>query len=282
MSSKPKRLSDLRSILLLVACAWSSTPAGGAVKRYVTPTPEQIETELLELINRDRQRLGREPLLPHPLLQEIARGHSGKMAAERQLSHGFPGWPALEQRMQQGNLCFLASAENVARGQTPFARFIHEALVASFRHRVNILDGRMLQAGIGVCRSGNEYFVTEEFAAIVECPVPEAAMVMIENELARWHQERFAVVPVIQSAARLPARVSAQQYLLGTPLDLRVLSAKGMHGVSICYNDMATILAELKKEICRSPVSSLTVGVAWGRNLSFPGGAYSVCVFFFN
>jgi uncharacterized protein YkwD len=253
----------------------------GAVKRYVPPTPDRIEAELLELINRDRAALGRQPLLAHPVLREIARGHSAKMAAEGELSHAFPGWPLLEQRLQQAGLCFLASAENVARGRNPGAPFIHEALMASVTHRINILDGRMLQIGIGVCKAGDEFYVTQEFAAVIDRPLPEATMVAIENELVRGYGGRYAAVPRIESAARLPARVSAQQYLFGNPISVGVISLKGMHGVTVCYNDLAIILSELKQEIDRGPVGSLAVGVAWGRNANFPGGAYAVCLLLF-
>jgi hypothetical protein len=106
-------------------------------------------------------------------------------------------------------------------------------------------------------------------------------MVRIENELVRWHRQRFVAPPVIASAARLPARVTAQQYLLGNPISVGVASERGMHGVTVCYNDLAAILSELKKEIDRGPVSALAVGVAWGRNASFPGGAYAVCLLLF-
>ena len=197
------------------------------------------------------------------------------------MSHDFPGWPGAERKMQQNDLCFLVSAENVAHGRTPFARFIHEALMASFRHRVNILDERMLQAGIGVCRSGDDYYITQEFAAIFSCPAPQAVMAEIENELCRWYKEKFGFSPVVQLDARLLARVSAQQYLVNNPIDPQSLTDREMRGVSVCYNELDVILAELKKEIANPAITSLAVGVAWGRNASFPGGAYAVCLLLF-
>lgn len=271
----------LEAPCLLAVMILLTATVRGAVKRYVPPAPEQIERELLELANRDRAALGLRPLLAHPALQEIARGHSAKMAAAGELSHFFPGWPRPEQKLQQAGLCFLASSENVARGPSPLAPLIHEALMASVMHRINILDGRMLQAGVGVSREGDAYYVTQEFAAVIDCPLPEAVMVRIENELVRWCRERHVVPPLIESAARLPARVSAQQYLLGNPISVGVASERGMHGVTVCYNDLAAILSELKREIDRGPVSALAVGVAWGRNAAFPGGAYAVCLLLF-
>jgi hypothetical protein len=260
-----------------------SAPVIGEVKRYIPPAPEEIEVELLEMVNRERELVGRKHLQPHPFLQEIARSHSAKMAAEGKLSHDFPGWPGPEQKMRQGNLCFLASAENVAQGRTqaPFARFIHKALMSSSGHRANILDERMLQAGIGVIRSGDDYYVTEEFAAIIACPLPEEARAFIENELNRWYREKFSIAPGILLEARSLAAESAQHYLLDDPIDLPALNDMEMQEFNIRYNDMATILAELKKKINGNRVTALTVGVAWGRTEGFPGGTYSVCLLLF-
>ncbi len=270
-----------RLILALAAALLLAAPVSGAVKRFIAPSPDRIEAELLDLINADRVKLGRPLLRHHSVLQEIARGHSAKMAAEGKMSHDFPGWPGAERKMQQNDLCFLVSAENVAHGRTPFARFIHEALMASFRHRVNILDARMLQAGIGVYRSGDDYYITQEFAALFPCPAPKAVMVEIENELCRWYKEKFGFSPLVQLDARLLARVSAQQYLANNPIDPQSLTDREMRGVSVCYNDLGVILAELKKEIANPAITSLAVGVAWGRNASFPGGAYAVCLLLF-
>ena len=269
-------------LLLLVLAALLPVPGFGAVKRYVPATPEQIETELLDRINQERERLGRKPLSPHPLLQEIARSHSAKMAAEGNLSHFFPGWPSPVDKLRQGNACFLTHAENIASSPTPFAEFIHAALMDSILHRINILDGRMLQAGIGVCQAGNHYYVSEEFAAIIDCPSPDKVMALIENDLCRWYRGEFNSMPVILVEARSMANVSAQQFLINNPIAFEPFAERKMHGITVCFNEIETILAELKKEIKSGGIKAMAVGVAWGRNRSFPGGAYSVSLLFFD
>jgi hypothetical protein len=270
-----------RFFLLLALCLRLAAPGLGAVRSDVPLAPDQIEKELLEMINLDRERLGRKPLLPHPLLQEIARSHSAKMAAEGELSHHFPNWPSPEQKLRLGDVYFLTNAENVAYSPSPSAAFIHEALMGSVMHRINILDERMFQAGIGVCQAGNAYYVSEEFAAIIDPPATDQVRVMLENDLCRWYRENFNRVPVILAAARSLATVSAQQFLINNPIPLEPLSDRKVRGINMCYNEMGTILAELKKEIKSSGITSLAVGVAWGRNTSFPGGTYSVCLLLF-
>lgn len=269
-------------LLPLLACFLLPAAAGlGAVKRFVPPSPEQIETELLEMINRDRQLLGRKPLLPDPLLQEIARGHSAKMAAEGKLSHTFPGWPAPEQKLRLAGACFLCNSENVAFSQTPFAGFIHESLMNSFLHKINILDERVRQAGIGVCKKGSDYYVSEEFADIIACPDTGEITAFMENALRRWYMENFGRNLAVNADVRLWARVSAQQNLIGNPIALDPFTDLKVHVIQVSFNELDPILAELKKEIRSNGIMSFAVGVAWGRTTSFPGGTYAVSLMLF-
>lgn len=274
-------MSKIRILLLLSAWVLTAAPGFGAVKRFVFPTPEQTEKELLDLINSDRQRLGRKPLLPDALLQEIARAHSAKMAEEGKLSHYFPRWPGPEQKLSLAGACFLRNSENVAHSQTPFAAFIHESLMDSLLHRINILDEGMLQAGIGVCKKGNDFYISEEFAAIIDCPQAKETTVLIENDLRRWYLEEFNQDLALAADAGLWARVSAQQNLIDNPMVPAPLNAPKMQVVGVKFNDLGIILAELKKEIRHNRARSFAVGVAWGRTGSFPGGTYSVTLLLF-
>ena len=270
-----------RLLLLLAVCLRLAAPAVGAVPGVAAPAPDRIEKELLEMINLDRERLGRKPLPSHPLLQEIARAHSAKMTAEGVLSHHFPGWPSPEQKLRLGHVYFLTWAENVAFSPSASARSIHEALMGSAGHRANILDERMLQAGIGVCQAGDAYYVSEEFAAIIDPPETDKAAALIENELSRWLEEKFNARPVLLAEARPVAKASAQQFLVHEPFSLGPFGDRRTQAINMCANDVGTILAELKKEIQSGRIASLAVGVAWGRAAGFPGGTYSVCLLLF-
>jgi hypothetical protein len=276
-AAKSARIPYLLPALLL----FLALPCRGAVKRFVPPAPEQIEKELLDLVNRDRELLGRRPLLPDPLLQEIARSHSAKMAEEGRLSHTFPGWPAPEQKMSLAGACFLRNSENVAYSQTPFARFIHESLMDSILHKINILDERMRQAGIGVCKKGNDYYVSEEFADIIACPAPGEVTAFMENDLRRWYLEQYNLSLAVSGEAKLWARVSAQQHLVGNPIALAPFTDRKLQVIHVSFNELGPILAELKKEIRSNGIKSFAVGVAWGRTNSFPGGTYSISLVLF-
>jgi hypothetical protein len=276
-----RTLSKGRLLLLLAFCMLLVAPGFGAVDRFIPPTPDQIEKELLEMINRDRELVGRKPLLFHPLLQEIARSHSAKMATEGKLSHFFPGWPIPEQKMRLADVYFLRTNENVAYSQTPFSRFIHESLMNSVMHKINILDEHVLQAGIGVCKTGNDYYVSEEFAAIIDCPQAEKVTAFIENDLRGWFAGKFKMNLPLFAEAKQWARLSAQQNLIKNLIGLEPFADHKVQLINFCFNDLDTILAELKGEIKNSGIKAITVGVAWGRNLSFPGGTYSVSLLLF-
>jgi uncharacterized protein YkwD len=278
---RPRFPRGLAAACFLAVLALWPVAGPGAVKRYVPAAPEQIETELLEMVNRERELQGRGPLVQHPLLREIARSHSAKMATENLLSHYFPGWPPPMEKLRQADVYFLINAENIALSPTPDAGYIHQAFMDSFGHRINILDGRMLQAGIGVVKSGYDYYVTQEFAALIDRPDEEKAMALIEGDLRGWFKEKFGTQAASAVEARSWAKVSAQQYLRGNPISLDLFNERKMHGINICYNDMETILAELKTAKWNAAVSSLAVGVAWGRNAGFPGGTYSVSLLLF-
>lgn len=271
-----------RLLLLLVVLLPLAASGVSAVKRFALPAPEQIEKELLEMINLDRERLGRQPLLPDPRLQEIARSHSAKMAAEGELSHHFPDWPSPEQKLRLGDVCFLASAENVAYSPSPSAKTIHDALMGSAGHRMNILDGRMHQAGIGVCQKGDDLYVSEEFAAIIACPDAGEATAFIADDLRRWYGEEFGQNLALAADAGVWARVSAQQNLIDNPIAPAPLNASKVQVIEVKFNDLETILAELKKEIRHNRARSFAVGVAWGRTAGFPGGTYSVSLLLFD
>ncbi len=269
-------------LLPLLACfLLPAAPGFGAIKRFVPPAPEQIEKELLDMINRDRELLGRKPLLADPLLQEIARSHSAKMAEEGRLSHTFPGWPAPEQKLRLAGACFLRNSENVAFSRAPFARFIHESLMNSILHKINILEERMRQAGIGVCKKGNDYYVSEEFADIIACPDVGKVTAFMENSLRQWYMESFGLNLAVTADAGLWARVSAQQNLIGNPIALDPFTDRKVQVIQVSFNELEPILAELKKEIKSNGIKSFAVGVAWGRTTSFPGGTYSISLVLF-
>jgi uncharacterized protein YkwD len=120
------------------------------------------EQELFRMLNRDRAQDGVPELAWNEWLAQAARKHAAEMARRGQLSHQFPGEPALRDRLAATSLRFNASAENVAVG--PTTAELHDGWMNSPGHRANILDSRYNAIGVAVVRSGNDLYAVTDFA----------------------------------------------------------------------------------------------------------------------
>lgn len=174
-------------ILLLLWILFACSELLHAQAEDLGLSPEQMEDKLLVLVNSEREAHRLPPLAFNPLLRDLARGHSEKMAAAGVLAHDFPGCAALEARAAAAGLHFTKIGENVADGETFVVRFIHEALLESPRHRENILDPEFTHLGIGFVQRGDARWVTQEFARLY-APLPALEM---ERRLERWLISRF-------------------------------------------------------------------------------------------
>lgn len=126
---------------------WSS-PAGQAVAAGAD------EARRLTLANDLRASVGAAPLALGDSLSAIARTGAGTMAAAGTISHN----PALTTSVSG----WLKLAENVGMG--PSIDNVHQALVASHPHYVNLTGTEVTTVGVGVVTSGQDVFVVEHFA----------------------------------------------------------------------------------------------------------------------
>ena len=136
-------------------------------------TPSSQEKELLDLTNLARSGQGLGPLKWNANLAAAAAQHNQLMRGQPDLSHQFPGEPALVDRAAQAGAHFSSVAENLAVGPSPGA--IERQWLQSVPHRANIYDPRMDSIGISLIRRGGDYYATEDFAHSVETVSPEQA-----------------------------------------------------------------------------------------------------------
>src|SRR5215472_3475930 len=124
----------------------------------------QAEQQLLILANHDRTSRGLPPLKMDEGLVRAARAHAAEMASKNQLSHQFPGEPALLLRLAAMSPVHLNRAgENVALAANP--EEAHQALMASPPHRDNLLNAEFNVAGFGVFRRGHMLYVAQDFGS---------------------------------------------------------------------------------------------------------------------
>src|SRR5438270_6167570 len=122
MTAMVRALTAILAIVLSssVAAKPPGAKAGGGapsapIQSPMTAIDTQAETQLLELTNQARGEAGVGPLQQHDGLTQAARAHAAEMAAQQQISHQFPGEPALTDRIAIVSDAHLdRAAENVA------------------------------------------------------------------------------------------------------------------------------------------------------------------------
>jgi uncharacterized protein YkwD len=120
------------------------------------------ETEMLNLVNKERIRNGLAPLILDVKLREVARAHSMEMFRLGYFGHNSPVKGSPFDRMRQAGIKFFVAGENLAYAQNVYVA--HTGLMESPDHRENILSPFFHRIGIGVVNAGlyGEMF-TQEF-----------------------------------------------------------------------------------------------------------------------
>lgn len=111
-----------------------------------------LEAEMLELINEERRKVGKQPLKADPEMREVARAHSKDMFARGYFSHYTPERTDPFDRMRSAGVKFLTAGENLAFGKT--LSLCHQGLMNSPGHRANILHAAFGRVGIGILDGG--------------------------------------------------------------------------------------------------------------------------------
>lgn len=125
------------------------------------PRPD-LEKQMLDLVNQERQAAGLNTLAPDPELTEVARRHSADMFARGYFAHDTPEGLTPFDRMLKAGVRFVTAGENLALAPTiPVA---HTGLMNSPGHRANILRPQFGRVGIGVMDGGMRgLMVSQEF-----------------------------------------------------------------------------------------------------------------------
>ncbi len=126
------------------------------------PRTEAAEQQLFQAINRERAAHGLSPLKWDHALANAARQHAEAMAAQKSISHGFPGEPSLPSRAARAGARFSWLSENVAAG--PNAENIRDQWMHSPNHRANLLDADMDTIGAGAAERNGVVFAVADFS----------------------------------------------------------------------------------------------------------------------
>jgi hypothetical protein len=142
---------------MVLACGLAC--AGGLRAQNVS------EQYLLAAANQDRAAHGLLPVKVDSHLVLAARDHAFAMAAQREISHQFPGERDLATRAGDAGAHFSLITENVAEASN--AAKIHELWMNSAGHRANLLDPKVDVVGIAVVQKDRQLYAVEDFGRTV-------------------------------------------------------------------------------------------------------------------
>jgi uncharacterized protein YkwD len=232
------------------------------------------EAQLVELLNQERRKHGLQPLIVDERLTIAARKHTELMAQHSQLSHQFEGEPPVQIRFSNESLPSDRQSENVALNNRDIAS-AHDGLMHSPPHRQSILDPDFNVVGVGVLRSGEEIYVTEDFARkLPEYSEPQAeasAQAAIE-QYAKSHR-----LPAPGRRPQLQLRHMACTMALYDALDgSDALRLPGVHGVLAWTADDPANLPKGVAQVLTPQISGYSLGACFAPSVSHPGGVYWV------
>ena len=115
----------------------------------------RVRRELLERINRERDRIHLAPLRPDPKLDAAAQAHAEDMLARSYFGHNSPEGNTVLERSKQAGYRPHYSGENLAEGQDSFDQVV-AGWMASPVHREHILSPVFSDLGSGLAIGENK------------------------------------------------------------------------------------------------------------------------------
>jgi uncharacterized protein YkwD len=110
-------------------------------------TADQIARANFIYLNEERERRGLPPLLWDEAAADVALAHSQDMSRNDFVGHRSPTTGDVTARFRRANVKGVIIRENVARGYGP--KGIHDSLMGSPGHRVNMLASDVTHVGVG-------------------------------------------------------------------------------------------------------------------------------------
>lgn len=108
------------------------------------------EQEMLDMINKEREKHGLSPLKFNPTLNDVSSDHSKEMIEKDYFSHNSYDGTSFWQRLKDSGYKTDTVAENIAMNLPFDVERAHEKLMASSGHRKNILNPDYNEIGIGI------------------------------------------------------------------------------------------------------------------------------------
>ncbi len=122
------------------------------VLEYNLKVDESAESEMLDRLNDERQKMNIEKLTFDKNLLVVARNHAQDMWQRKYFAHVSPDGKDVGDRLKDEKISYNVAGENLALAPTTLTA--HKGLMNSKGHRENILDKRFKKVAIGVIDNG--------------------------------------------------------------------------------------------------------------------------------
>jgi uncharacterized protein YkwD len=161
-----KGITPVKQVLSLFACCFFLL--GG-------PAYADFESEVIDLVNVEREVEGLPPLSYDTNLADAARGHSEDMGLQDYFSHTSLDERTARDRIEDAGYIGNAYGENIAAGQSTPEDVI-DGWMSSSGHRANILNLNFCDIGVGyayVADSTYRHYWTQDFgrrSGVGSCP----------------------------------------------------------------------------------------------------------------
>lgn len=189
----------IRLLLLLLACSICRPCSISA--QEITSTTE-MERQIFDWTNQERAKVNAPPLSWDNRVAIAARLHSDEMAKQRNLNHQLDGEAKFTERLSLQGARFSAAAENVGFGDD--ADTLQSGWMHSPGHRTNLLNPLYTEMGVGIVRSGNQLWATEDFTTGVPRLSSEDFEQAVEKQIASLRKKQG--LPAMAAAASTQLR----------------------------------------------------------------------------
>ncbi len=228
--------------------------------------------QLFVLLNRERATAGLAPFALDVRLARAARKHTDLMLKSEELSHQFPGEDPLILRLHAESVRSDHDGENIALDAD--VELAHLALMQSPLHRANILNPAFNAVGLSVLRSGNNVYITEDFASVLPDYSDFEADAVVQQAITDF--VRSHALPTPKRKPRPQLAEMACDMAKADKIDAR--PARAFPGSSSAVAWTATDLKRLPpglKEILSQPMSSpYSLGLCFATSTTQLNGVY--------
>ena len=236
------------------------------------PNYAAAEQQLFSLINQERVKEGLAPLVLDERLTQAAQKHTRLMVQNDSLSHQFEGEESLQLRVSDEHVRCDHDGENIALDSD--IGVAHIMLMQSPPHRANILSSQFNAVGIGVLKTDELYYVTEDFAHLLPTYSEPEADAAAQQAIGEYVKAQGVAAPRRKPFPKL--HQLACNMALDDKLDSK--QASDIPGVTsaVAWNasDLGKLPPNLKRLLAQPLNSGYSLGVCFAPSVTHPGGVY--------